>query len=61
MKSKEIAKLNKEELESKIKELRLEILKVKAKKSDSGAGGTKIREIKKTIARINTQLNINKK
>ena len=61
MKSKEISKFNNDELKLKVKELRMEMLKLKAQKSDSGAGMKKIREIKRTIAKINTQLNITKK
>ncbi|MEK6945759.1 MAG: 50S ribosomal protein L29 [Nanoarchaeota archaeon] len=55
LKSKEIAKMDSEELNRKIKELKLELIKAKA--GASKAGTSKIKEIKKTISRI---LTINK-
>lgn len=51
MKSKEIAKMSKEEREKKIKELKIELVKTKA---DASKKGPKIKEIKKIIARILT-------
>jgi large subunit ribosomal protein L29 len=52
MKAKDIKKMNKEERMKKIEELKLELIKAKA--SASKAGTSKIKEIKKVIARILT-------
>jgi large subunit ribosomal protein L29 len=52
MKAKDIKKMNKEERMKKIEELELELIKAKA--SASKAGTSKIKEIKKVIARILT-------
>lgn len=52
MKPKDIQKMNKEERMKKIEELKLELIKAKA--SASKAGTSKIKEIKKVIARILT-------
>jgi large subunit ribosomal protein L29 len=52
MKAKDIQKMNKEERMKKIEELKLEL--IKAKVSASKAGTSKIKEIKKAIARILT-------
>ncbi len=49
---KEIEKMHKEEIEEKIKELKFEMIKEKANAHKSGK--TKIKEIKKTIARLLT-------
>lgn len=51
LKGKEISKMSKEERERKIKELKFELIKSKA---NPQKGGTRIREIKKIIARILT-------
>ena len=56
IRNKEIKNLNKKESEERIKDLKLEILKTKSKKGQATAGTKKIKEIKKTIARINTHL-----
>ena len=56
IKNKEIKNLNKKEAEERIKDLKLEILKIKSKKGQATAGTKKIKEIKKVIARINTHL-----
>ncbi|MEM2605073.1 MAG: 50S ribosomal protein L29 [Candidatus Pacearchaeota archaeon] len=48
--------MSKEELEEKLKQLKLEILKIKSKKGQTPSGTKKIKEIKKTIARIYTKL-----
>ncbi|HPD81715.1 MAG TPA: 50S ribosomal protein L29 [Candidatus Pacearchaeota archaeon] len=50
MKYKEISKMTKEELDKKMKELKMELVKSKAKTSKTGNP----REIKKLIARILT-------
>jgi len=52
----ELQNLNKEELKSKLKQLKLEILKLKGKPGQATAGTKRIKEIKKTIARIHTQI-----
>jgi ribosomal protein L29 len=52
LKTKDIQRMSKEEKEKKIKELKLEL--IKSKVSASKAGSSKIREIKKIIARILT-------
>jgi len=56
LKSKELKKMNKGERERKLKELRIELVKSKANPSKKGS---KIKEIKKIIARI-LSLNIQK-
>ncbi|MCL6500781.1 MAG: 50S ribosomal protein L29 [Candidatus Pacearchaeota archaeon] len=57
LRNKDIKSLNKEELINKRKELSLELLKIKAQKGLASSGTKKLKEIKKVIARINTQLN----
>ncbi|MEM1535881.1 MAG: 50S ribosomal protein L29 [Candidatus Pacearchaeota archaeon] len=52
----ELRAMSKEELEEKLKQLKLEILKIKSKKGQTPSGTKKIKEIKKTIARIYTKL-----
>ncbi len=52
LKFKEIKKMSKEEQKKKIKELKLEL--IKSKVSASKTGSSKIKEIKKIIARILT-------
>jgi ribosomal protein L29 len=52
LKFKDMKKMNKEELEKKMKELKLEL--IKSKVSASKSGSSKIKEIKKIIARILT-------
>ncbi len=60
LKKKEIAAMNSDELQKKLNDLRLEQLKVNAQKSSKTAP-RKIKEIKRTIARILTSVNkINK-
>ncbi len=56
LRKREIKVMNKEELVNKKRELELELLKLKTQKGQARTG-TKFKEIKKTIARINTQLN----
>ena len=43
-------------IDDKKLDLTMEILKIKSKKGQAVAGSKKIKEIKKTIARLNTQL-----
>jgi len=50
-KFKELSKLTKNEIEQKINDLNLDL--IKAKLSANKGGKVKIREIKKTIARLN--------
>ncbi len=57
LKAKDIQRMSKEDREKKIKELKLEL--VKSKISTSKTGSSRIREIKKIIARILT-INSNK-
>lgn len=57
IRKKEIQRMNEQELKEKLKELELEQIKLKAQKGQSSGSSQKIKEIKKTIARINTQLN----
>jgi ribosomal protein L29 len=52
MKYKEITKMNKEEREKKMKDLKIELVKSHAKASKAGNSSTK--QIKKTIAKILT-------
>ena len=52
MKYKEIAKMNKEDRDKKFKDLKIELIKSRAKTSKTGNASTK--QIKKTIAKILT-------
>lgn len=52
LKIKDIRKMSKNDLEKKLKELKLELIKAKTNASKSGSIKTK--EIKKTVARILT-------
>ena len=52
MKGKEIQKMTEEERNKKLEELKMEL--VKARVSSSKSGNSKVREIKKLIARIKT-------
>jgi len=52
MKAKDIRKMSKNEMEKKLDELKLEL--IKARGNSSKVGGSKIKEIKKTIAKILT-------
>jgi len=61
MRKKEIPRLNESELIEKLKNLKLEMLKIKAQKGQATAGSKKLNELRKSIARINTQLNQLKK
>jgi len=61
LKYKEMEKMKKDELENKVKELKMELAK---ERSSAAVGGTvknpgRLREIRRTIARINTYLNQN--
>ncbi|MBI5148860.1 50S ribosomal protein L29 [Candidatus Pacearchaeota archaeon] len=55
IKKKEIKNMAKEELEKRLLELRIELIRVRAQKSSKTAG-TKTKEIKRTIARILTRI-----
>jgi len=55
MKFKEIEKINKQDLDKKLKDLKLELVKSKVEASKSGS--SKIKQIKKIIARIHTHNN----
>lgn len=52
----ELHHLTKEELKQKLDELQLELLKLKAQKGFATSGTKSPRELKRTIARIHTQL-----
>jgi len=58
LKLKEIKAMSKEDREKRLKELKLEL--VKAKVAVSKAGSSKVKEIRKIIARIHTFNNSNK-
>ena len=58
MKAKEIKKLSKQDREKKLKDLKMELIKSKANASKGGS--SKIKEIRKIIARIHTFNNLNK-
>ena len=59
LKSKDIAKMSNKERDEKIKDLNLELMKEKV---NLGKGGKiRIKEIKKTIARLNTFNRLNEK
>lgn len=60
IRKKEIQRFNEQELKEKKKELELELLKLKTQRGQS-TEIKKSKEIKKTMARINTQLNQFKK
>lgn len=57
IRKREIQRFSREELEQKLKDLKLEQLKLKVQKGQATSGTRKIKELKKTVARINTQLN----
>ena len=59
LKSKDISKMSEKELQDKINDLKIELIK---EKISTGKGGKlKTREIKKTIARLHTFNRLNKK
>lgn len=61
IKKSDIKKLNNSEAEQKVKDLKLELLKIKSQKATQRSAGTKkAKEIKKTVARIKTLLNSQK-
>jgi len=60
IRKKELKNMPKEELEKKLKELKVELVKAKSQKIAQGTS-SKIREIKRTISRILTFINSNKK
>lgn len=56
--NKEINSFSEKELNEKIKDLNLEMLKINAQKATQSTSGTKrSKEIRKTIAKIKTKLN----
>jgi len=57
IRKKEIQRLSENELKEKLEELELELLRMKVQKGQAMGVSKKIKEIKRTIARINTQLN----
>lgn len=60
IRKKELKSLPKNELEKKLKELKVELIKAKSQKITHGTS-SKTREIKRTISRILTIINSNKK
>lgn len=56
IKKKEIKNMVKKELIKKLEELKMELLKTKSQRASHG-GPKKTKEIRKTVARIHTQLN----
>ena len=58
MKAKDMMKMSKEERKKKIEELKIEL--VKARVNASKSGNSKVREIKRTIARLLTTEKANK-
>ena len=52
MKFKEISKMSKKDIEKKLKDLKLELIKSKANATKGGSG--KAKQIRRIIARINT-------
>jgi len=54
LKSKDIKNMSKEEVGKKMKELKMELIKSKVNASKAGTGNSKIKEIKKTVARMLT-------
>ena len=58
LKSKDIGKMSKEEIKNKIKELKIELIKESVNLAKGGK--IKIKEIKRTIARLITINSINK-
>jgi len=58
IKKSEIKKMNNTEAEQKVKDLKLELLKIKSQKATQSSTGTKkAKEIKKTVAKIKTLMN----
>ncbi len=57
LRNREIKNLNKKELLDRLQELKLELLKLRIQKGQATAGTKKLKEIKRTMARIHTQLN----
>jgi len=53
LKAKDIAKMNQKDIEEKIKELRIEL--IKARVAGKKGGKSNLREIKRTIARLLTR------
>lgn len=53
LKAKDIAKMNQKDIESKIKELKIEL--IKARVAGKKGGKSSLREIKRTIARLLTK------
>ena len=58
LRAKDISKLSEKETEDKLKDLKNELIKERANQSKGGK--LKIRELKRTIARLNTFQKLNK-
>jgi len=57
IKKRDLKALGKEELENRLNDLKLEKLKVNAQKGQASGKSVKSKELRRTIARIHTQLN----
>ena len=61
MRKKEIKEMNEEDLKKKLNEFRLELMKLNAQRKVGGSVNPgRIRELRRTIARILTELNLRK-
>jgi large subunit ribosomal protein L35e len=60
IRKKELKNMNKENMEKKLKDLKVELVKSKSQKIAQGTA-SKTKEIKRTIARLLTFINSNKK
>lgn len=57
IRKRELKSLNKNELNQRLNELSLEKLKLRAQKGQATTGTRRLKELKRTVARIHTQLN----
>jgi ribosomal protein L29 len=57
IRKRELKGMGKEELLQRLSELSLEKLKLRAQKGQATAGTKRLKELRKTVARIHTQLN----
>lgn len=57
IRKKEIQRYNEQEIKERMKDLEIEKLKINAQKGQSSGASKKIKEIRRTIARMKTQLN----
>lgn len=57
IRKKEIQRYNEQEIKERLRDLEIEKLKINAQKGQSAGASKKIKEIRRTIARMKTQLN----